>query len=283
MGSGIAQVSIHKGYDVTMVDTTEEFVQKGSSRIEKSLSRVLKKEADPAAATKEIMSRLTLATDPAAAVSSGCDIVIEAVPEKLKLKKDLFAKLDAAAPAHTIFASNTSSLRIADIFADLSAARQSKQIGLHFFSPVPVMKLVEVIKTDTTSEDTYQRAMAYARKVRVPITCKDVDGFVVNRLLVPYMLEAVRMLERGDASAEDIDTAMVLGAGYPMGPLTLSDYVGLDTTAFIIEGWSKKYPDNPLFAPSALLSKLVAQGHLGVKSGKGFYEYNPDGTKRTQE
>lgn len=282
MGAGITQVSIHNGFDVTMIDTTPELVGKGVDRISKSLSRVLKKSHPDNVdkATEEIMARLKTGSDPVAAVAAGADLVIEAIPEKLPLKRRLFESLDPVAPAHTIFASNTSSLRIADIFATVSAARQDKQIGLHFFSPVPVMKLVEVIRADKTSQDTYERAFAYAKKVRVPITCKDVDGFVVNRLLVPYMLEAVRMLERGDANVADIDTAMVLGAGYPMGPLTLADYVGLDTTAYIIDGWSKKYPDNPLFAPSPLLSKMVADGHLGVKSGKGFYQYNPDGSKK---
>jgi 3-hydroxyacyl-CoA dehydrogenase len=176
------------------------------------------------------------------------------------------------APEHTIFASNTSSLPITEIAS--VTKRQDRFGGLHFFNPVPMMKLLEVVRTDQTSDATYKTLMEFGAALgKTCITCKDTPGFVVNRLLVPYMAEAVRMLERGDASARDIDIAMKLGAGYPMGPIELSDYVGLDTTYNIVKGWHEKYPDNPLFEPSPLLEKLVKEGKFGMKSGEGFYSY----------
>lgn len=176
------------------------------------------------------------------------------------------------APEHTIFTSNTSSLSIGEIAA--ATNRKDRFGGLHFFNPVPVMKLLEIVRTADTSDQTYQSLRTFGEKLgKVCITCKDTPGFVVNRLLVPYMAESVRMLERGDASARDIDTAMKLGAGYPMGPIELSDYVGLDTTSKILKGWHEKYPDNPLYQPLPLLEKLVSEGKLGMKTGEGFYKY----------
>jgi len=183
-----------------------------------------------------------------------------------------FSMVSQVAPSHTIFASNTSSLPIADIA--LPTNRKDRFVGLHFFNPVPVMKLLEVVRISDTSEETYNSVMAWGKAIgKQTVTCKDTPGFIVNRLLVPYLMEAMRLLERGDASARDIDIAMKLGAGYPMGPFELADYVGLDTSKFIMEGWYEKYPENPLFAPVPILNKLVSEGKLGRKTGEGFYNY----------
>lgn len=190
----------------------------------------------------------------------------------MKVKHSLFRQLDEISPPETIFTSNTSSLPISDIAEPCS--RKDKFGGLHFFNPVPMMKLLEVIKTKDTSAATYATLMEFGKSIgKVTVECKDTPGFIVNRLLVPYMFQAVQMLERGDASAKDIDTAMKLGAGYPMGPFELSDYVGLDTTKFIVDGWREKYPEDPAFKRSEILDKLVSEGKLGRKTGEGFYKY----------
>jgi len=217
-------------------------------------------------------SRLKSSTDAPGAVKDA-DLVVEAIVENMEVKHKLFRSLDEAAPQKTIFASNTSSLGIREIAC--VTKRLDRFGGLHFFNPVPVMKLLEVVRTAETSEETYQAMMEWGKAMgKVCITCKDTPGFVVNRLLVPYIAEAIRMYERGDASARDIDTAMKLGAGYPMGPLELADYVGHDTSHHILEGWHKKFPDNPLFVPNESVKKLIKEGKLGNKSGEGFYKYN---------
>jgi len=276
MGSGIAQVAAQTGHDVTLVDVSQDLVKKGLGNIEASLNRVVKKqfEKDPEAGNKffkETIGRIKTATDPATAVK-GADLVIEAIVENLKTKQDLWKSIDKAAPKHTLFASNTSSLPIKD--QAMVTQRQDRFGGLHFFNPVPVMKLVEVVRTENTSEESFKSLFDFGKALgKVPISCKDTPGFVVNRLLVPYMMEAIRMYERGDASKEDIDIAMKLGAGYPMGPFELLDYVGLDTTKFIIDGWHNSYPNEPLFKPIDTLTKLVKNGKLGKKSGEGFYKY----------
>uniref|UniRef100_A0A0B6Z3I2 3-hydroxyacyl-CoA dehydrogenase n=1 Tax=Arion vulgaris TaxID=1028688 RepID=A0A0B6Z3I2_9EUPU len=218
------------------------------------------------------MSHLTLQTDAIAAVKSA-DLVIEAIVENLDVKKKLFASLDKAAPQNTIFASNTSSISIGDIAA--ATNRRDRFGGLHFFNPVPVMKLVEVIRIPETSDETFTALETFGKTVgKKTVQCKDTPGFIVNRLLVPLMMEAIRLVERGVASPQDIDTAMKLGAGYPMGPFELADYVGLDTTKFIIDGWHQKYPDDPLYKPSEILNKLVEEKKFGIKSGEGFYTYS---------
>lgn len=276
MGSGIVQVAAATGHNVTLVEVNDQLVDKAVGSIKKSLERVAKKQfKDDATKGQEYiqgtLKNITGSTKLEESVA-GSDLVIEAIVEKIQIKHELFSKLDAVAPAHTIFASNTSSLSIGEIAS--VTKRQDRFGGLHFFNPVPMMKLLEVIRTEKTSEETYQQLMEFGKRVgKTCITCKDTPGFVVNRLLVPYMAEAVRLLERGDASARDIDIAMKLGAGYPMGPLELSDYVGLDTTNNIMQGWHEKYPDNPLFKPSKLLEKLVSEGKFGIKSGEGFYSY----------
>ncbi|XP_075980455.1 hydroxyacyl-coenzyme A dehydrogenase, mitochondrial-like [Anticarsia gemmatalis] len=276
MGSGIAQVSAQAGQNVTLVDVSPDVLAKAQKSIGANLGRVAKKvyKDKPQEGEKfvtEALGRIKTSTDPVDAAKTS-DLVVEAIVENMDVKHKLFKQLDSAAPAHTIFASNTSSLSINEIASVVK--RKDKFGGLHFFNPVPVMRLLEVVKGAETSEATYTTMMEWGKAVgKTCITCKDTPGFVVNRLLVPYICEAIRLYERGDASARDIDTAMKLGAGYPMGPLELADYVGLDTNKFILDGWHKKYPQQPLFNPIPLLDKLVSEGKLGVKSGEGFYKY----------
>lgn len=277
MGSGIAQVAAQSGNSVIVVDVDQKVLDKSRNSIQTSVQRVAKKlfKDDAGKADQFITStinNLSFETNVENAAAKS-DLVVEAIVEKLSVKQDLFGKIDAVSPQHTIFASNTSSLPIADIAS--ATARKDRFVGLHFFNPVPVMKLLEVIKLPETTEDTFSKVMEWGQSIgKQTVTCKDTPGFIVNRLLVPYMMEAVRLLERGDATARDIDIAMKLGAGYPMGPFELLDYVGLDTSKYIIEGWAKKFPDNPLFKPVPTLDALVNSGKLGIKSGEGFYKYN---------
>ncbi|CAH4030258.1 unnamed protein product [Pieris brassicae] len=276
MGSGIAQVTAQAGQDVTLVDVNSDVLAKSQKSISNSLNKISKKiykdnpqEAEKFA--KEAFARIKISTDPVSAVKE-TDLVIEAIVENLEVKHSLFQKLDNAAPAHTIFASNTSSLSINEIASVVK--RKDKFGGLHFFNPVPIMRLLEVVRGMDTTDITFCTMMDWGKSVgKTCVSCKDTPGFIVNRLLVPYIAEAIRLLERGDASARDIDIAMKLGAAYPMGPIELADYVGLDTTKFILDGWAKKYPDQALFRPIPTLNKLVSEGKLGVKSGEGFYKY----------
>lgn len=277
MGSGIAQVAAQTGHNVNLVDLNIDILKKTESSIGASLSRVAKKlykdkPEDGEKFVQDTKNRLKTSTDVTASVKDA-DLVIEAIVENMEVKHKLFKSLDEVAPAKTIFVSNTSSFSITEISS--VTKRGDRFGGMHFFNPVPVMKLVEVIKTANTSQGTHTELLACGKAMgKVCITCKDTPGFVVNRLLVPYLLEAIKLLERGDASAKDIDTAMKLGAGYPMGPLELADYVGHDTTLAIIEGWYKRFPDNSLFKPSESLKQLVKDGKLGKKSGEGFYKYD---------
>lgn len=277
MGSGIAQVAAASGHKVIVVDKTQDIINKAESAIKKSLERIVKKKFpdDTKAQQKyltDVLENLSLSTDALAAVKSS-DLVIEAIVENLDVKKELFSALDKAAPEKTLFASNTSSIPIKEIAT--ATQRKDRFGGLHFFNPVPLMKLLEVIRIPETTDATYKSLEAFGKALgKTTVQCKDTPGFIVNRLLVPYMAEAIRLVERGDASPRDVDTAMKLGAGYPMGPFELLDYVGLDTTKFIIDGWSKKEPDNPLFQPSPMLNKLVKENKLGMKSGEGFYKYD---------
>ncbi|XP_013073468.2 hydroxyacyl-coenzyme A dehydrogenase, mitochondrial-like isoform X1 [Biomphalaria glabrata] len=277
MGSGIAQVAAATGHKVTLVDKTKEIVDKAEVSIKKSIDRIVKKKfPDDAKAqlkySTDVLANLNMSTDVLTAVKSS-DLVIEAIVENLDVKRELFGLLDNAAPEKTLFASNTSSIPIKDIAS--VTKRKDKFGGLHFFNPVPLMKLLEVIRIPETSDETYNLLDAFGKALgKTTVQCKDTPGFIVNRLLVPYMVEAIRLVERGDASPRDVDTAMKLGAGYPMGPFELLDYVGLDTTKFIIDGWSKRDPENPLFKPSPILNKLVDDNKLGLKTGEGFYKYN---------
>ncbi|XP_018323022.1 probable 3-hydroxyacyl-CoA dehydrogenase B0272.3 [Agrilus planipennis] len=277
MGSGIAQVTAQSGQNVTIVEVNDGAIKTAEKRISDSLVRVGKKlyKDNPQEAEKFVQgtkSKVRGVTDVGEGVKNA-DLVIEAIVENIDVKHKLFKQIDTLAPPSALLASNTSSLSIRDIASVTN--RKDKFGGLHFFNPVPVMKLLEVVTTPELSEESYKSFMEWGKSVgKVCVTCKDTPGFVVNRLLVPYMAEALRMYERGDASAKDIDIAMKLGAGYPMGPIELVDYVGLDTTLFIIEGWHKKFPDNPLFVPPESLKKLVAEKKFGVKSGEGYYKYD---------
>eukprot|EP00088_Acartia_fossae_P022768 TRINITY_DN2388_c0_g1_i2.p1 TRINITY_DN2388_c0_g1~~TRINITY_DN2388_c0_g1_i2.p1 ORF type:complete len:309 (-),score=119.29 TRINITY_DN2388_c0_g1_i2:223-1149(-) len=276
MGAGIAQVGAQTGHKVTLVDLSSEVLEKSSKRIADSVARVAKKQfkEDAEGAEKFKASVLdNIKTDTTANKAlETADLVVEAVVENMSLKQKLFKEYDAIAPAKTIFASNTSSLPIAEIAS--VTERKDRFGGLHFFNPVPVMKLLEVIRIPETSDETFDAMVAWGKAMKkVTVDCKDTPGFIVNRLLVPYLMEAVRMVERGDASMKDVDTAMKLGAGHPMGPFELADYVGLDTNKFIMDGWSARFPEEPLFRKSELLNKMVEDGKLGKKTGEGFFKY----------
>eukprot|EP00053_Salpingoeca_punica_P013762 m.124618 g.124618 ORF g.124618 m.124618 type:complete len:312 (+) comp16298_c1_seq3:387-1322(+) len=275
MGSGIAQVAAATSHKVTLLDVSMPVLEKAKANMQKSLVRVAKKQhADNDKLAQEYVDR-TMANISISTKTSdiaNVDLVIEAVPENIELKHKLFKELDAVCGQSTIFASNTSSLSITKIAA--ATKRGDRFGGLHFFNPVPVMKLVEVVRIASTSDATVEALRNFGTAVgKHVVMCKDTPGFIVNRLLVPYLLEAARMAERGDASIEDIDAAMKLGAGHPMGPIQLLDYVGLDTTAFIARGWAKDFPEEPLFKPVPAIEKLVGEGNMGAKSGKGYYNY----------
>ncbi|KAJ3317673.1 hypothetical protein HDU76_001092 [Blyttiomyces sp. JEL0837] len=284
MGAGIVQVASQAKLNVTMVDLSEDALNKGKQIISTSLKRVAKKkfegdEAAQKAFVDDVFSRISTSTNASAVASAGLDLIVEAIVENLKTKQALFSQLDSVAPKHTIFASNTSSLPIGDIAS--VTQRKDRFAGLHYFNPVPQMKLVEIIRTPETSDEVFNSLFAMSKAMgKVPVACKDTPGFIVNRLLVPYMMEALRLVERGDATKEDVDTAMKLGAGYPMGPFELMDYVGLDTTKFICDGWyesGKGLKGDKLVAPSDTLNKLVGEKNLGRKSGKVLKEKNENG------
>ncbi|CAL2049065.1 hypothetical protein CAEBREN_09836 [Caenorhabditis brenneri] len=276
MGSGIAQVSANAKLNVTVVDSNQSALDKAQKGITSSLQRVAKKKhAEDAAAqtalVSSVLDRIKMSTNVSDSVKDA-DLVIEAIVENIDIKRKLFAEVEAAAKPTTLITTNTSSLRLADI--GLNLKDKTRFGGLHFFNPVPMMKLLEVVRHNDTSDDTFNKLMEYGKTVgKTTVACKDTPGFIVNRLLVPYMFEALRLYERGDASMPDIDVAMKLGAGYPMGPFELSDYVGLDTCKFIMDGWHKQYPDEVAFKPSPLLDSLVDAGKTGRKSGEGFYKY----------
>jgi 3-hydroxybutyryl-CoA dehydrogenase len=272
MGSGIAEIAAKAGFETWVREVSDELCERGHRSITRSLDRAVEKGKLEASARDEAAGRLRTTTrlDELA----GVDLVIEAVTEDLEVKNDMFRELDRLCGPGTIFASNTSSLTIADMAA--ATNRPDRVVGLHFFNPVPVMKLVEVVRTIATSEETFQRALGFARAVgKEPIVCRDASGFIVNRLLVPYMLDAIRCLENGLGSIEDIDKGMVLGTGYPMGPFTLSDFVGIDTLYRIAEIMFDEFRE-PRFAPPPLLRRMVTMGYIGRKSGRGFYDYAGD-------
>lgn len=269
MGSGIAQVSIQAGYEVIVRELTDEFFQRGRKRIEDSLAKFVAKGKISAGDRDAALGRLRGTTK--LADLADCDLIIEAVIENFDEKTKLYKELDKLCGPETIFASNTSSLSIGDMAAVTS--RPDRFCGLHFFNPVALMKLVEIVRSIDTSEETYQTARAFAESVgKVSVTAKDTPGFIVNLLLVPYLLDAVRALEHGIASREDIDNAMKLGCGHPMGPLTLLDFVGLDTTYYIAEIMFDEFKD-VRYASPPLLKRMVQAGYHGRKSGRGIYEY----------
>ncbi len=269
MGSGIAQVAATAGYDTIVPDVSKELLDRGRAGIEKSLAKFVEKGKLDAATRDATLKRLTFTTT--VADLKGVDVVIEAITEDLALKNALFKELDGLCGPATIFASNTSSLTIAEMAA--ATKRADRFVGLHFFNPVPLMQLVEVVRTVTTSDDAFKRAFAFAKSLgKEAVAAKDNSGFIVNLLLVPYLLDAIRAVERGVGSVPDVDKAMQLGCGYPMGPLTLLDFVGLDTTYHIAEIMFKEYREQR-YAPPPLLKRMVLAGMYGKKSGKGFYDY----------
>jgi 3-hydroxybutyryl-CoA dehydrogenase len=277
MGSGIAQVCAEAGYRVIVREVSEELLKKGLSRIEGFLQKGLERGKLTPERKAEVMGRLEGTTD--LGRLGGCDLVIEAVVEQLEAKREVYRALDAACPQETIFASNTSSLSITEMAA--FTKRPDRFLGLHFFNPVPLMKLVEVARTPLTGEGPFEAAFAFARSLgKTPVRTADKTGFIVNRLLVPYLLDAVRALEEGVGSIPDVDEAMKLGCGYPMGPFTLLDFVGLDTTYFIANIMFDEFRERR-FAPPPLLKRMVQAGLLGRKSGRGFYDYTQDPPRPT--
>jgi 3-hydroxybutyryl-CoA dehydrogenase len=272
MGSGIAQTAATAGFPTVARDVGQPLLDKGRGGILKSLSRLVEKGKLEASARDAASDRLSFATELDAL--RDCDIIIEAVTEDLELKNRLWKELDQICPRQTIFASNTSSLTIAAMAA--STSRPDRFVGLHFFNPVPLMPLVEVVRTVTTSQETFDRTYAFARSLgKEPVAATDSPGFIVNLLLVPYLLDAARALERGVASTVDLDRAMQLGCGHPMGPLTLLDYIGLDTVVRISEIMFEAYRE-PRYAAPPLLQRMVVAGFHGRKNGKGFYDYAVD-------
>jgi len=274
MGSGIAQVAATAGFDVTVLEVEQKFLDKGFAGIEKSLAKFAEKPPEKGGITAQqkeaIRARLkgTTRRDDLAE----CDIIIEAVIENVAQKKEMYAALDGIVKKEAIFASNTSSISITELMT--ATKRPERFIGLHFFNPVPLMKLVEVVRTIATADDVYQTACEFGKKLgKVPVRTSDKTGFIVNRLLVPYLLDAIRAYEEGVGSIEDIDNAMKLGCGYPMGPFTLLDFVGLDTTYYITHVMYDEFKAQR-FASPPLLKRLVMAGWYGRKSGKGFYDYS---------
>ncbi|MBI2954073.1 MAG: 3-hydroxybutyryl-CoA dehydrogenase [Chloroflexi bacterium] len=270
MGSGIAQVCAAAGFDVVVAEVSEELLNKGMDRLRGFLADGVKR----GKMTQEKMDQILSNIKPTVSLEDFADrdFVIEAIIENIAEKRKLFSQLDKICPPHTIFASNTSSLAIMEMA--ISTKRLDRFVGLHFFNPVPLMKLAEVIYTITSSDETVKDVKEFAAALgKTPVLAKDTPGFIVNRLLVPYLLDAIRMYEAGTASIEDIDAAMVLGCGYPMGPMTLNDLVGLDTTYYIANIFFEELKD-PKFAPPPLMKRMVLAGLLGRKTGKGFYDYS---------
>jgi 3-hydroxybutyryl-CoA dehydrogenase len=269
MGSGIAQVSAQAGYDTVVVEVEQRFLDKGLSGIDKSLGKFVEKGKLSQADKDACVGRLKGSTS--FQDLADCDIVVEAITENPQVKKETYAAIDAIVKKDAIFASNTSSLTITEL--SMATARPKQFVGLHFFNPVPLMKLVEVVRTILTTDAAFNTAFEFAKSLgKEAVSCRDNSGFIVNRLLVPYILDAIRAYEEGVGSIEDIDKAMQLGCGYPMGPFTLLDFVGLDTTYFITQVMFEEYREKR-FASPALLRKMVLAGRFGRKTGAGFYEY----------
>ena len=277
MGHGIAQVAAQStsSQQIVAYEAESKFLESGQARIAASLAKLVSKGKITAEEGAAVQGKILYTTD--ITEFQKADLIVEAVIENLDLKRDLYTKLSAVCQESTIFASNTSSLSIAEMAS--FSNRPQKFVGIHFFNPVQLMKLVEVIRTEQTDPAVVERVTQWVRDIgKVPVSCGDTPGFIVNRLLVPSLMQAMAMAQRGDATVADIDTSMVLGAGHPMGPLHLADYIGLDTCYFIVKGWVDKYPQEPSFFIPENLKQLVEQGHLGRKSGRGFYHW--DGDKR---
>ena len=270
MGSGIAQVSAQSGYDTVVVEVEQKFLDKGMTGIDKSLSKFVEK-GKLSSSEKDLCLR-NLKGSVSLKDLAECDIVVEAITENPHIKKETYTAIDSIVKKEAIFASNTSSLTITEL--SMATARPKQFVGLHFFNPVPLMKLVEVVRTILTTDTVFNTAFEFAKSLgKDPVSCRDNSGFIVNRLLVPYLLDAIRAFEEGVGSIEDIDKAMQLGCGYPMGPFTLLDFVGLDTTYYITDVMFNEYREKR-FASPALLRKMVLAGRFGRKSGAGFYDYS---------
>ena len=279
MGAGIAQVAASAGFETVVREVSDDLITKGFGGIEKSLAKFAEKGTITADQQREIRGRLSGTTS--FADLADCDIIIEAIIENLEEKRSTYRQLDEICKPQTIFASNTSSLSITEMMTATSPERQRRFIGMHFFNPVPLMKLVEVVKTILTDDDVYEQGVDFGKKLgKAPVRAGDKTGFIVNRLLVPYMLDAIRALEEGVGSIVDIDNAMKLGCGYPMGPFTLGDFVGLDTTYYIAEIMFNEFREKR-FAPPPLLKRMVLAGLYGRKSGRGFYDYTKDAKNPT--
>jgi 3-hydroxybutyryl-CoA dehydrogenase len=269
MGSGIAQVCAQAGYDTVVREVNDQLLQKGLDGIKKFAGKMAER-GQLKISAEEVMKNLRGTTR--LEDMADRDLIIEAVPEILDLKKSTYATLNSVCSDNVVFCSNTSSLSITELAA--STKHPDRFLGLHFFNPVPRMELVEVVKTIVSSEDVFQEVFAFAESLgKKPIAATDKPGFIVNRLLVPYLLDAIRAYEEGFGGIEDIDKGMTLGCGYPMGPFTLLDFVGLDTTYYIANIMFDEFKD-PRYAPPTLLKRMVMAGHFGKKSGKGFYNYN---------
>ena len=273
MGSGIAQVCATAGFDVTVLEVEKKYLDKGFAGIEKSLAKFAERPVEKGGITAQqkdaIRARLKGTTNKSDLAD--CDIIIEAIIENVEEKKQMYASLDSVVKKDAIFASNTSSISVTELLT--AVKRPERFIGLHFFNPVPLMKLVEVVRTIATADDVYETAYEFSKKLgKVPVRTSDKTGFIVNRLLVPYLLDAIRAYEEGVGSIEDIDNAMKLGCGYPMGPFTLLDFVGLDTTYYITHVMYDEFKERR-FASPPLLKRLVMAGWYGRKTGKGFYDY----------
>ncbi|KAL7530886.1 hypothetical protein ACHAWF_003549 [Thalassiosira exigua] len=281
MGHGIAQTAaaaaakdgVHSS--IVAYETDPSFLDRGKDRIRTSVDKLVAKEKLTSEQAEALLGKITFTTDRGAL--SDADFIVEAIIENLDLKKQLYSDLGMECKPETIFASNTSSLSITQMA--LASGRPGKFVGVHFFNPVQLMKLVEIIRTEHTDPDAFDKTVEWAEKIgKVGVRCRDTPGFIVNRLLVPNLVQAILLVERGDATIKDVDLSMQLGAGHPMGPLHLADYVGLDTCLFIMEGWVKDFPEERAFVVPDILREKVNRNELGRKTGKGFYNW--DGDKR---
>ncbi|KAI1720944.1 3-hydroxyacyl-CoA dehydrogenase, NAD binding domain-containing protein [Ditylenchus destructor] len=279
MGTGIAQVAVESGVHVTMVGRTEEKCEGARTKISNGVNKTAKRKlANESPETQQGFVSTTLAnlefvTDVFSANLDSTDMVVEAVVENLKVKQKLFTDLEAVVPSHCLLVTNTSSFLLEDVSCKMGERRKNFG-GLHFFNPVPAMKLVEVVRGLETSDEAYDSLFRFCQRIgKQPVRCKDSPGFIVNRLLMPYLADAMRLAESGDAEVKDIDTAMRLGTGHPMGPFELMDYIGLDTMKFILDGWHQRMPEDHRYTPCNSLEKLVSAGKLGRKTGEGFHRY----------
>lgn len=289
MGHGIAQIAAQNGFNVIAVEAKKEALDTGVGRIQGSLSKIVakdlkngkfKSEADAKAHLDGVLGKIKPTVD--IKDTRDCDLVVEAIVEIEHIKIDFYKNLGGIVNPNAIFASNTSSLPITNMA--VASGRANQFVGLHFFNPVQIMKLVEVIRTEHTSPEIFQQMLQFGRDIgKTPVSCKDTPGFIVNRLLIPYLSQAMAMVDRQDASIADIDISMQLGAGYPMGPLHLADYVGLDICYNVLKGWKDAYPNDPSFFIPKCLAEKMAKGELGRKSGKGFYEWSGDKVGKARE